>query len=68
MLTGPPPKFHGTRDILNSDEGSLQADDDVMVFEALKHGSCLPLFCGEDVPSSVEFQWRPGEHQAGLTL
>jgi hypothetical protein len=22
---------------------------------------------GEDVPSSVEFRWRPGEHQAALT-
>jgi hypothetical protein len=22
----------------------------------------------EDVPSSVELRWRPGEHQAALTL
>jgi hypothetical protein len=23
---------------------------------------------GEDVPSSVELRWRPGDHQAALTV
>jgi hypothetical protein len=27
----------------------------------------LPALFAEDVPSSVELRWRPGEHQAALT-
>jgi hypothetical protein len=32
-----------------------------------RNGELLMYIGREDVPSSVEFRWRPGEHQAALT-
>jgi hypothetical protein len=38
-----------------------------MVQKVLIAGWYLSLAAMEDVPSSVELRWRPGEHQAALT-